>query len=57
MIITDRLGNIRTLSDQFNNAYAKFYNLSECLSVDEIITFNGRVIFKKYIPKKHNTFI
>jgi hypothetical protein len=34
-------------------AYAKFCNLSEDLAVDEVIVkFKGRVIFRKYIPKK-----
>jgi hypothetical protein len=40
-----------------NNAYAKFYNPSEHLAVDEIIVlFKGRVVFRQYIPKKHKRF-
>jgi hypothetical protein len=36
-----------------NQAYAKFYNPSEYLAVDEVIVkFKGRVIFRQYIPKK-----
>jgi len=31
--------------------------LSEHLAVDEItVFFNGRIIFKQYIPKKHKWF-
>ena len=33
-------------------AYAKFYNPSDNLAVDEVIVnFNGRVIFRQHIPK------
>jgi hypothetical protein len=40
-----------------NNAYAKYYNPSEHLAVDEIIVlFKGQVIFKQYIPKQHKRF-
>jgi hypothetical protein len=49
----DRLCKITSLSDTLSNSYAKFYNPSEHLSVDEVIVlFKGRVIFKQYIPKK-----
>ena len=40
-----------------NEAYAKFYNPSEHLAVDEVIVkFKGRVIFRQYIPKKRKDF-
>jgi hypothetical protein len=40
-----------------NNTYAKFYNPSEHLAVDEIIVlFKGRVVFRQNIPKKHKRF-
>jgi hypothetical protein len=46
----DRVWKMRTLSDQFNNAYDEFYNLSEHLAVDAVIMpFKGRAIFKQYI--------
>jgi len=49
----DRLWKIRTVFDTLNQAYPKFYNPSEHLAVDEVIVkFQGRVIFRQYIPKK-----
>jgi len=34
------------------NIFSKFYNPSENLAVDKVIvSFNGRVTFKQYIPK------
>jgi hypothetical protein len=40
-----------------NQAYAKFYNPSEHLAVDEVIVqFKGRVIFRQYVPKKRKRF-
>jgi hypothetical protein len=49
----DRLWKLRTIFDKLNEAYAKFYKLSEHLAVDKIIVkFQGRVIFRQYIPKK-----
>ena len=43
--------------DKLNKAYAKFYNHSEHLAVDEVIVkFKGTVIFKQYIPKKRKCF-
>ena len=37
--------------------YAKFYNPSENLAVDEVIVkYRGRVIFRQYIPKKRKRF-
>jgi hypothetical protein len=51
----DRLWKIRTIFDTLNQAYAKFYNPSEHLAVDEVnIKFKGWVIFRQYIPKKGN---
>jgi hypothetical protein len=53
----DRLWKIRSLFDMLSDTYAKFYNQSEHLAVDEVIMlFKGRVIFKQYIPKKHKHF-
>jgi len=43
--------------DKMNKAYAKFYSPSEHLAVDDVIVkFNGRIIFRQYIPKKRNHF-
>ena len=40
-----------------NKAYAKLYNPSEYLAVDEVtVKFKGRVIFREYIPKKRKCF-
>jgi len=48
----NRLWKLRTVFDKLNEAYAKFYNPSEHLAVDEVILkFKGRVIFWQYIPK------
>ena len=53
----DRLWKIRTVFDALNQAYPTFYNPSEHLAVDEInVKFQGRVIFRKYIPKKRKCF-
>jgi len=53
----DRLWKIRTVFDTLNQAYPKFYNLLEHLAVDEVIVkFQGRVIFRQYIPKKRKRF-
>jgi hypothetical protein len=44
---------MRGIFDKLSNSYAKYYSLTEHLAVDEIIVlFKGRVIFKRYIPKK-----
>ena len=49
----DQLRKLRTVFDKLNDAYAKFYNPSEHLAVDEVIVkFKDRVIFRQYIPKK-----
>jgi len=51
------LWKLRTVFDKLNEAYAKFYNPSEHLAVDKVIVkFNGRVIFRQYIPKKRKDF-
>ena len=43
--------------DNLNQAYPKFYNPLEHLAVDEVIVkFQGRVIFRQYIPKKRKCF-
>jgi hypothetical protein len=52
----NRLWNIRTISDNLNNAYEKYYNPSQHLAVDEInVKFKGGAIFRQYIPKKTQT--
>ena len=52
-----RLWKLRTVFDKLNEAYAKFYNPLEHLAVDEVmVKFKGRVIFRKYIPKKRKRF-
>jgi hypothetical protein len=44
----DRLLKFRTVFDQFIDAYAKFNNPSEQLTVDEVMVFfKGKVIFKQ----------
>ena len=49
----DRLWKLRTVFDKLNDAYAKFYNPSEHLAVDEVtVKFKGRIIFRQYTPKK-----
>jgi hypothetical protein len=49
----DRLWQLRDLFEILNKAFSKFYNPSEHLVVDEvIILWKGRVVLKKYIPKK-----
>src|SRR5215510_9810950 len=53
----DRLWKIRTVFDKLKDSYAKFYNPSEHLAVDEIIvSFKGRVIIRQYFPKKRKRF-
>jgi len=50
-------GNLRTVFDTLDDNYAKFYNPSENLTVDEVIVkYRGRVIFRQYIPKKRKHF-
>jgi len=52
----DRLWKIKTVFDNLNQAYP-FYNPSEHLAVDEVIVkFQGRVIFRQYIPKERKHF-
>ena len=53
----DQLWKLTTVFDKLNEAYAKFYNPSEHLVVDEVtVKFKGRVIFRQYIPKKRKCF-
>jgi len=53
----DRLWKIRTVFYTLNQAYPKFYNPLEHFAVDEVIVkFQGRVIFRQYIPKKRKRF-
>ena len=52
-----RLWKLRTVFDTLNDNYAKFYNPSENLAVDEVIVkYRSRVIFRQYIPKKRKHF-
>ena len=53
----DRLWKIKTIFDTLNQTYPKFYNPLEHLAVYEVIVkFQGRVIFRHYIPKKKICF-
>jgi hypothetical protein len=53
----DRLQKIRTVFDTLNQTYSKFDNPLEHLAVDEVIVkFQGRFIFRYYIPKKRIHF-
>ena len=53
----DWLWKLRTIFDTLDDNYAKLYNPSENLTVDEVIVkFSGRVIFRQYIPKKRKCF-
>ena len=53
----DRLWKIRDLFEILRTNFAKFYNPSEHLAVDEVIVkFKGRVIFKQYISTKRKRF-
>jgi len=53
----DRLWKIRTIFDTLNQVYPKFYNPLEHLAVDEVIVkFQGRVIFRQYLPKERKDF-
>ena len=45
----DRLWKLRTVFDKLNEAYAKFYNPSAHLAVDEVI-----VKFKGYLQTVHS---
>ena len=49
----DRLWKLRTVFDTLGFNYAKPYNLSENLAVDEVnVKYRDRVIFRQYIPMK-----
>jgi hypothetical protein len=40
-----------------NNKFSELYNVTEHLAVDEVIVLcNGRVVFRRYIPKKRKRF-
>jgi hypothetical protein len=48
---------MKLIFDKFSDSYAKYYSPTEHFAVDEItVLFNGRVIFKEYIVKKHKWF-
>ena len=50
---TDKLYKLRPLIDSLNNNYAKLYNVSHYVSVDEsMIRFKGRSSLKQYNPMK-----
>ena len=46
-----------SLFEILNKTFSRFYSPSENLAVDEIILFKGRVIFRHYIPMKHNVLV
>jgi hypothetical protein len=50
----DRLWKIRTIFDKLNDENAKHYSQTEHLAVKVTLLFKGKVIFKQYMPKKHN---
>ena len=53
----DRLWKITDLFEILRTNFAKFYNPSEYLVVDEVtVKFKRRVVFKQYIPKKCKRF-
>jgi len=53
----DRLWKLRDLFEIPRTNFSKFYNPSEHLAIDEVIVkFRGRVLFKRYIPKKRRRF-
>ena len=53
----DQLWKLGTIFDTLNQAYAKFYNPSEHLAVDEVIVkFKGMVIFRRYIPRARKRY-
>ena len=55
--MTDYGKKKRTVFKTLNQAYPKFYNPSEHLAVDKVtVKFQGRVIFRQYIPKKRKHF-
>jgi len=48
----DWLWKMRAIFDKRNDSYAKYYNLTIHVAVDEIIMlFEGRVIFKQFIQR------
>ena len=48
---------MRTVFSTLNEAYAKFFNSSEHLAVDDVIVkFIGKVIFRQYILQKRTRF-
>jgi hypothetical protein len=50
----DCLWMLRKLSSYLNSRYAKVYHPTEHLALDEVIVlFKGKVVFRQYIPKKH----
>jgi hypothetical protein len=55
--ISDWLWKIRKLFEVLIEKFSKFCNPSEHLAIDEVIVkYEGRVIFRQYILKKHKRF-
>ena len=53
----DWLWKMRAIFDKLQDSYAKYYDLTEHLAIDEIIVLlKGTVIFRQCIPKKHKHF-
>ena len=53
----DQLWKLRIGFDALSDNYAKFYNPSENLAVENVIVkYRGRVNFRQYIPKKRKRF-
>jgi hypothetical protein len=47
----------RTIFDELNDAYAKYYSSAKYLTANEIaMLFKRRVVFKQYTSKKHKWF-
>jgi hypothetical protein len=54
---SDKLRKLRNLFEILNKAFSKFHSRSEHLAVDKVIVLlKGRVIFRQYIHKKHESF-
>jgi hypothetical protein len=48
----DRMWKIQDLFEILNATFSKYYNPSEILAIEVIVSFKGRVIYIEYIPKK-----
>ena len=56
MKIKTNCGKLRDIFDKLIDSHAKYCSLTVYLAVDEIVPFRGRVIFRHYLPKKHDRF-